>query len=677
MRTGRAIGRRLTRIGWSSAVVAAMVVGDSAPAPAVADPPAARYAPTEAERAAIVAKLAELDGAIAAIQAGLGAGADAKDALADVEVCRKGAAWALRFGEFFEAKDVERMARTLDKGIARAAALRAGRTPWLGGVGAVVRGYRSRVDGSIQPYAVVVPRDKPGGGSGQDRLRLDVVLHGRDEKIQEARFFDAHDGKPAPEGLPGLVLHVFGRGNNAYRWAGEADVDEAIAAVRRNYWVDDRRVVLRGFSMGGAGAWHLGLHRPTRWSSVEAGAGFTETIRYAKLADPSEVVRKGLRIYDAVDYAQNAADVPIVGYGGEDDPQRQAAQNIVDALATLGVPMKTDGLITRAEGIDFTRIIGAKMGHAVDAESARLLSDFHTDRAARDRTSPDSIRFATYTLKYPEAGWLKIHQLGEHYRRATLEATTDRDVAVIRTENVVVLAVARDAGESARLDGQDFPLREAAGGLLPDVYFQKGDAGWQLLDHDQSRAIQENAAGAKRPGLQGPIDDAFADRFVCVRGTGTPLNPRVQAWADARLARFAEVWAQSLRGDLPIVADTDVDPAAAPGHLILFGDPGSNRLIRDLLPDLPLVWTAATLKLAGVPFDPATHAPALITINPRNHLRYVVINSGHTFGPKEFAGSNALLYPHLGDRAVIKMGPPDHPETDQVVLDGYFDERWR
>ena len=209
--------------------------------------------PTEAERGAIAAKLAELDGLITKLGADLGEGAAAREALADVEVCRKGAAWALRFGEFFEAKDVARHLRTLDKGIARAGLLARKQTPWAGAVGGTVRGYRSKVDGSIQPYAVIVPTDKPGGGSGDDRLRLDVVLHGRDAKIQEARFFDAHDGKAAADGQPGLILHVFGRGNNAYRWAGETDVDEAIAAVRRNYWVDDRRIVLRGFSMGGRG----------------------------------------------------------------------------------------------------------------------------------------------------------------------------------------------------------------------------------------------------------------------------------------------------------------------------------------------------------------------------------------------------------------------------------------
>ncbi len=643
---------------------------------ASATPPASRYSPTDAERGSLTGKLAELDGAIVGLRAKLGEGSAARDALADVEVCAKGTTWAIRFGEFFEAKDVARHLRTLDKGLARASALQKGQTPWTDAVGGVVRGFRSQVDGSIQPYAVIVPQDKPGGGAGDDRLRLDVVLHGRDGKIQEARFFDVHDGKPAPETSPGLVLHVFGRGNNAYRWAGETDVDEAIAAVRRNYWVDDHRIVLRGFSMGGAGAWQLGLHDPSRWSSVEAGAGFTETVGYAKLKDPSETVRKGLKIYDAVDYALNAFDVPIIGYGGDKDPQAQASKNILDALVALGVPMKTDGLVTRAAGPDFTRIIGKDMGHAVDKESARLMASFHDEHAARGTTDPTSIRFVTYTLKYPKVGWLKIHRLVEHYRKTTLEATTDGDIATIQTDNVAVLSVSRSVAESVQIDGVAHPLREAVEGLLPDVYFRKTANGWELLDHDGSLAIQNNARIEKRPNLQGPIDDAFTDRFVCVRGTGKPLFPQVQTWANARLARFAATWAEHMRGEIRVIDDTALtDADIETSHLILFGDPGSNQAIARLLPDLPLTWTDSSLKVADTPFDPATHAPVLVAVHPKSPLHYVVINSGHTFGAREFAGSNALLYPHLGDRAVIRVG--DEAKPDETVLDGYFNERWR
>ena len=635
-------------------------------APKAAD----RYQPTEAERVEVAAKVAELSKALAGLGGKMGEGAIAREAIADVEVCLEGAERVLRLGDFFEQKDVPRSLKMLAKGLDRARDLADRRAPWAESTGGVVRGYRSKVDGSVQPYAVIVPAVAAKGGD--DRPRLDVVLHGRDARLSEARFFDAHDGKPAPTNASGLTLHVLGRGNNAYRWAGEADVYEAIEAVKHNYRVDDRRIVLRGFSMGGAGAWHLGLHEPSRWSSVEAGAGFTETIGYAKLRDPSEVVRKGLHIYDAVDYAVNAFDVPIVGYGGENDPQNQASKNVEAALVALGVPMKAEGLVTRAESIDFVRIVGKGMGHAVDKDSAKLMKDFHDAHAVKGvDLYPRKVRFVTYTLKYPQVGWLAIKRLDEHYRRATLEAELIGDSAIVLTENVAALAINREIAGRVKLDGQDLPLRDAARGLLPDVYFVKTARGWELLDHDGSLAIELNARGQKRPGLQGPIDDAFASPFLCVRGTGQPLNPSVQDWADARLRRFADEWDRSFRGKLRIKDDKDVtDEDVEQNHLILFGDPGSNALLARVLPALPFTWTRAEVKLDGT-FAAADHAPVLIQPNPLNRLRYVVINSGHTFGAKELAGTNALLYPHLGDYAVIKI------DGDEVKAGGYFDEKWK
>ncbi len=657
-----------SRMGRWAVLVA--VLGSAGMASAQQVPKAAeRYRPSEAERAEIVAKTAELARALDGVRSKVGEGQGGRDAVADVEVCLKAAAWVVRLDEFREAKDVARTLKVLGRGMERAKALAEGRAPWSEAQSGTVRGYRSRVDGSVQPYAVIVPT----GPGGEERLRLDVVLHGRDARLTEVRFFDAHDGKPAPGDLPGLVLHVFGRGNNAYRWAGEADVYEAIEAVRRNYRVDDRRVVLRGFSMGGAGAWHLGLHDPSRWSSVEAGAGFTETIRYARLGDPSEVVRKGLHIYDAVDYALNAFDVPIVGYGGEDDPQIQASRNIEEALVALGVPMKVDGPVTKAEGPDFLRVVGKGMGHAVDPAGARLMRAFHDEHAARGiDPDPRRIRFATYTLKYNKAGWIAIHRLGEHYKRATVEGQVDGDVATVRTDNVAAIAIAREVGEKVVVDGQEFPLRDAVGGLLPDVYFRRSGKGWEVLDHDASVALQGNARREKHPGVQGPIDDAFAGPFLCVRGTGRPNNPKVQAWADARLGQFADDWARFLRGDVRIKDDVDVTlQDIDENHLILFGDPGSNNLIARVLPDLILSWTSKSVSLRGE-FPAEDHVPVLVTANPLNSLRYVVLNSGHTFGAKDFAGTNALLYPRLGDFAVIRIGEPD-----EVKVSGFYDERWR
>ena len=38
------------------------------------------------------------------------------------------------------------------------------------------------------------------------------------------------------------------------------DFFEALADVKKNYEVDDNRILVRGFSMGGASAWHIGAH---------------------------------------------------------------------------------------------------------------------------------------------------------------------------------------------------------------------------------------------------------------------------------------------------------------------------------------------------------------------------------------------------------------------------------
>lgn len=637
----------------------------------------AKVAPTPEQVAKIKAETESLAKAIAGLKSARpGDDPLSRDLNADVAALHKAAVWLIRHDEFYTKSDPGAALKALVKGLERAKLLADGKHPWTTSPGGTVRGYVSKVDGSVQPYAIYVPKDL----DLNEPARLDVVLHGRGATLHEVRFFDQHEGKPNPADAKGLTLHVFGRTNNAYRWAGEADVFEAIDAVKRNYRVDEKRVVLRGFSMGGAGAWHLGLHHPDRWVSVEAGAGFAETLNYAKLKNPPEYVLKGLHVYDAADYSLNAFNVPMAGYGGELDPQKASSELIEKNLAALGFKMKPDGLVTKAEGLDFQRIVGKDMGHKVDPASADLLKTFHNERAEKGiDTTPKHIRFITYTLKYPKAHWLSIARLRRHYDRTEVDAELNPDddsVTIRKADNVAVLALARPVAETLKVGNQTFPLRQAAEGRLPMVYFRKVQEGWEPLDFEASRAIEENARKEKAPGLQGPIDDAFSGAFLCVRPTGTAQNPEATKWAVARLERFAKEWSKWMRGDLPIKDDRDVTPAdIAEKHLIAFGDPGSNSLLNKVSADLPVSWTGKELAFRTGPdlkADAASHAPAFITLNPLNPGKYLVVNSGHTFGAREFAGTNALLYPHLGDYALFRVG-----DKEELKNSGYFDERWR
>src|SRR4029079_3731528 len=148
----------------------------------------------------------------------------------------------------FSPADVTLLRKGVARGNDRAKALAENMSPWKSRRGKVALGYRSRVDGSVQPYGLIVPKNYDPA----KRMRLDVVLHGstRPVGMSEARFiarFDEGDGTnaSAPE-APYIELHPLGRVENCYRWAGETDVFEAIWDVCQRYNIDKDRIVLRG-----------------------------------------------------------------------------------------------------------------------------------------------------------------------------------------------------------------------------------------------------------------------------------------------------------------------------------------------------------------------------------------------------------------------------------------------
>ena len=81
-----------------------------------------------------------------------------------------------------------------------------------------------------------------------------------------------------------FVLHPYGRYCNANHFAGEIDTFEALDHVRKHYPIDESRIAVRGFSMGGASAcWHFAVHYPGNWVAAAPGAGFAETPEFLKV----------------------------------------------------------------------------------------------------------------------------------------------------------------------------------------------------------------------------------------------------------------------------------------------------------------------------------------------------------------------------------------------------------
>jgi dienelactone hydrolase len=542
----------------------------------------------------------------------------------DVAIFAKAAEWQLRHPEEFYKKEyLDYTRKAIENGRSRAELLAKGERPWTKAKGRVVRGYRSRVDGSVQPYALVIPESydpsKP--------TRLDVVLHGRNATLTEASFLATHTaGKPIPPEQDFIQLEVFGRTNNAYRWAGETDVFEALSAVRSQYNIDPRRIVLRGFSMGGAGTWHIGLHHPCEFAAIEAGAGFNETLNYAKIASLPAHVEPLLKIYDAYRYALNAFNVPTVGYGGEIDPQLQASRNIQDQLAGEG---------DKALGLRSLFLVGPKTEHKWHPESLAQSEAFLRKSILENPSVRNEIRFVTHTLRYNRCDWVTIEGLEKHYDRAEVQAKRNGAETVVTTTNVSRIKL--DGATQVTLDGQK----------LKGTNFERRSGKW----------VQASAETGirKRHGLQGPIDDAFLDTF-------TTINPPPQASA---------LWDKYFRGHLPQAAEDQAETASRTSNLVVFGEPSTSPLVARLGARLPIRYTRDSIDLGSRKFSTRDHLLILIAPNPLNPSRYLVLNSLHTFSESDLKGTNALLYPHLPDWAIKR-------KSDGAIVEaGLFDEHWK
>jgi len=328
-------------------------------------------------------------------------------------------------------------------------------------------------------------------------------------------------------------------------------------------------------------------------------------------------------------------------------------------------------------------LVGPQMGHKFDDDSFAKFMAFHAGHARTGRPATPGrreIRFTTSTLKYNRCEWLTIHELSRPYEPATVVSRLSPDGTLqIDTENVAAFSIARSAADRATIDGSDpFEIESAAGGLLPDVHFTLGLTGWQDLDYDDSLAFLENPHGHKRHNLQGPIDDAFMEPFLCVRGTGTPWSQPQHDWADWSLRRFEREFDQWMRGRVQVVDDHELtDEQIAGRNLILFGDPGSNSVLAKVLDRLPIAWTRDGLTVAGQQYDPARHGCALIYPNPLNPRKYVVVNSGMTMHEADFKNSNAWLFPRLGDMAVLKFEKSNDGYVETVERGWLFDGDWR
>src|SRR5437016_1597850 len=175
---------------WFFALQSSLVLADG-PADNIPDkvrripPPGVAIAADE--RKDLERGLAELSEAIESARSELQSKPALLELLPDVQIFHKAVQSALALDEFFNpTNEVPAAHAMLLQGTDRMKQLRAGKAAWTTATGLVVRGYLSKIDGSVQPYGLVVPVSYLPATAHQ--FRLDTWFHGRGETLSELNF---------------------------------------------------------------------------------------------------------------------------------------------------------------------------------------------------------------------------------------------------------------------------------------------------------------------------------------------------------------------------------------------------------------------------------------------------------------------------------------------------------
>ena len=640
-----------------------------------------------ADRERLEGGLAELKGLIDELRS-----SNAPDVVAylpDVEIFHRAVDQALRFNEMFSKGDIKKADELLAEGIKRAQRLSESDPYWTKQKGLVVRGFRSRLDDTVQPYGLVIPPtyrdDIPY------RYRTDIWFHGRGERSVELQFIHTrmhNPGQYQPEDT--IVLHPFGRYSNAFKFAGEVDVFEALDHAKANYRIDEDRISVRGFSMGGAACWHFAVHYADRWFAANPGAGFSETPLFlqtfqGEVLQPTWWEKELWQRYDCTGWAINLTNVPTIAYSGELDRQKQAADVVELELETLGVAR-------------LLHIVGPGVGHRIHPESRTEIERRLRTIAEHKKLDTHLVKFATPTLSFNSSRPIAILGLTQHWRPGFVACRMIEDSIFgiyamdIGLSGVTDLLVSlppgsvRSGGSSSialTLTETDTSDESRRFDLFDEAPPVMSDGSWTCRLHnngDQWHVGTPTWEGElrKRHGLQGPIDDALMDSFLFVTPSAEARHPLVEKWTQAELEHAITHWRQQMRGEARVTADVDLTEEEIAAHnLILWGDPASNSVMGRIAGQLPIKWGEDEVLVGDRRFDAAHHAPILIYPNPLNPDKYVVLNSSFTYREYDYL-NNARQTPKLPDWAIVDLRvKPDSRWPGKIVDADFFDERWQ
>ncbi|HUW58955.1 MAG TPA: sugar-binding protein, partial [Planctomycetota bacterium] len=558
--------------------------------------------------------------------------------------------------------------KLLDETEAALAAMLKGTDGFADARGTILLAYRAPEDDMPQPYRVEVPADydasKPyplvvnihgyGGAGLTYDLWCGITMRSADAE-REAR--------------PGYLVAVpYGRGNTGWRGWGRGDVFHVIDAMKRDYKIDPDRIYITGFSMGGYGTWYLSTRYPHLWAACGPYAGGLGRYDALKPEEADDWQKQLSAAGSEMLVLKNLKCLPTGIYHG-----------IADATVSV---RHSEEAFKRLREMEYNAVLTApvRAGHDMSQGLRDGLTDWMLEYT-RD-AAPKEVVYAAWDLRHNRAYWVEIDELTVDYHPADVRAKFVEpgkiDLTATNTNRLTLTLPEKLMGDATSLvvtaNGFEVKLAE-----LPEsrqVHLRTADGGttWTVSDARCREGL------IKRHGMSGPIDEAFADRFILVVGTAGDDAADKTNRTDA--GTFAErlkglTWGR-MWGDFPIKDDVDVTPEdIRTSNLILFGGPDGNVYTRKIAGRLPAKVVGGKLVFRGKTYDDSTTAVRFIYPNPENASRYVVATYAATRAALENVDRFARPTPDWLLFDAESAGRRAENKRPTFAEGGFFDRDWK
>jgi len=508
--------------------------------------------------------------------------------------------------------------------------------------------YESPVDGSGQPFKLVIPTDYDPARPAA----ITVTMHGYSgNHLEHSTGAADHPGY--------FEIYVLGRARGGwYTGLSRADVLQALDYVEAHWRIDPARVRLAGGSMGGGATFKLGSRYPHRFASGQITCGYS-------IQEP----------------VANLLTFPIYATHSDDDP-------VVPILLSRGPLAKL-------------RRIGGQVIYDQTTGYGHAVWDYQAGNARAAAWAPKQIRPDSRSLRHVDftaidgdavrGWWGEVAEWGPEPAPAGF-------ILAAATDNTLFVSPANVARLRLHLAESPFnrsaPLHvSVAGGLpfdipapLPDsaVIAPGPDGAWTLETTPPSTPFRLHTPGGAiqvyngEPllivyGTQGNEATRAALHAAAVAASHSPHPDWVVDGGDA--APDGVPHAHNLYGDLPIVADTDVTPDALAGHaLVLIGTAAENRVVAQIAAQLPVAFDGATITCNdGVVLPGAHRTLGLFHYNPFAPQRLLFwVASGDAAGYAPGATVPALN----GDRFIGADLIVTDATAGTLTATRSFDSRW-